>query len=95
MAGKRAGVAQCGDECGRLSDSPEISCAALPADIRNGQNGAAAGKDGELQDLEKKAILDALVRVGGHQRRAAEILGISRRTLGRRLKDYRMEEATV
>lgn len=78
-----------------LSDSPEISYAVLPADIRNGQNGGPAGRDGELQDLEKKAILDALVRVGGHHRRAAEILGISRRTLGRRLKDYRMEEATV
>jgi DNA-binding NtrC family response regulator len=77
-----------------LSDSPEISCATLPADIRSGQNEALARRDGELQDIEKKAILDALVRVGGHHRRAAEILGISRRTLGRRLKNYRTEEVT-
>ena len=78
-----------------LSESREISCGALPPDIRNAQSGRPATKVGELQDLEKKAILDALVRAGGHHRRAAEILGISRRTLGRRLKNYRMEEATA
>jgi DNA-binding NtrC family response regulator len=78
-----------------LSESPEICCAALPADIRYVQTGGPASQDGEMKDIEKKAILDALVRAGGHHRRAAEILGISRRTLGRRLKNYRTEEATA
>src|SRR5690349_20959208 len=36
-----------------LSESREISCGALPADIRNAESGRPAAKAGELQDLEK------------------------------------------
>jgi DNA-binding NtrC family response regulator len=39
----------------------------------------------ELDALERRRILDALERSAGHQGRAAEILGISRRTLLSRL----------
>ena len=47
-----------------------------------------------LEELERKAILKALERTAGHQGQAAELLGISRRTLSRKLKQYRGEGAT-
>jgi transcriptional regulator with PAS, ATPase and Fis domain len=42
-----------------------------------------------LGEMEKKAILMALEKSGGNQGKAAEALGISRRTLIRKLKIYR------
>jgi transcriptional regulator with PAS, ATPase and Fis domain len=44
-----------------------------------------------LNGVEKQVILDTLARTGGHRGRTAEQLGISRRTLTRKLKDYREE----
>ena len=41
-----------------------------------------------LQDMEKRLILHVLEHTGGHQERAANLLGISRRTLSRKLKQY-------
>lgn len=43
----------------------------------------------DLDRLEREYILSVLDDVGGHQGRAAEILGIDRRTLYRKLKRYR------
>jgi len=45
----------------------------------------------ELDSLEKEAILAALHRTGGHQQKAANLLGVSRRTLSRKLKLYDAE----
>jgi transcriptional regulator with PAS, ATPase and Fis domain len=45
--------------------------------------------DGDLDEVEKRTILLALERNGGNQGKAAEALGISRRTLIRKLKIYR------
>ncbi len=44
-----------------------------------------------LRDMEKDAIVDALERVGNNRRKAADILGISARTLYRKLKEYGIE----
>lgn len=44
-----------------------------------------------LDRIEKHAILETLAKTNGHQQRAAELLGISRRTLSRKLKLYGME----
>ncbi len=44
-----------------------------------------------LKDLEKEAIEKALNRVSGNRRKAADILGISARTLYRKLKEYDLE----
>jgi transcriptional regulator with PAS, ATPase and Fis domain len=43
----------------------------------------------DLDQLEKQIVFDALERCGGHQGKAAQLLGISRRTLLRKLKLYR------
>jgi two-component system response regulator HydG len=48
-----------------------------------------------LEALERKYILHVLSQERGHQSRAAERLGIDRRTLYRKLKEYRDESAPV
>jgi DNA-binding NtrC family response regulator len=42
-----------------------------------------------LEELEQRYILHVLAQEGGHQSRAADRLGIDRRTLYRKLKEYR------
>jgi DNA-binding NtrC family response regulator len=42
--------------------------------------------------MEQRAIFDALSETGGRQDRAARILGISQRTLIRKLKIYNNQE---
>jgi two-component system response regulator AtoC len=49
---------------------------------------AAATRTGTLQELELMAIKDSLLRWEGNQTRAAEELGITRRTLFTKIKDY-------
>ncbi len=44
-----------------------------------------------LDGMEKTMILRVLAQTNGHQQRAAELLGISRRTLSRKLKLYGRE----
>ena len=44
-----------------------------------------------LEGLERDAIFEALRKTGGNQQRAADVLGISRRTLSRKLKLYSSE----
>ena len=50
---------------------------------------SARGERWDLDRLEREYILSVLDDVAGHQGRAAEILGIDRRTLYRKLKRYR------
>lgn len=47
----------------------------------------------DLDQLEKQIVFDTLERFGGNQGKAAEALGISRRTLLRKLKSYRENES--
>jgi transcriptional regulator with PAS, ATPase and Fis domain len=46
-----------------------------------------------LDDMERRMIFEALEKTGGHQQRAASELGISRRTLSRKLKLYQEERS--
>jgi two-component system, NtrC family, response regulator HydG len=48
-----------------------------------------------MERLEKHYILDVLQQTGGHRGHAAEILGIDRRTLYRKLKQYAREGARM
>jgi len=43
---------------------------------------------GNLENMEEQMIISALERTGGHRAHAAEQLGISRRTLSRKLREY-------
>ena len=44
-----------------------------------------------LDGIERRMIMTVLAQTNGHQQRAAELLGISRRTLSRKLKIYETE----
>ena len=62
----------------------------LPPAVRQGCEAAPeAGPPRALSDIEKDAILDALQRCQGNRTQAARELGISRRKLLYRLKEYR------
>lgn len=53
--------------------------------------GKQAPKAGSLESMERELINSTLAQTGGRQQRAAELLGISRRTLYRKLKAYEQE----
>jgi len=89
-----------------LTPSTEIRVADLPEELRRFQNGdyvpdadegaalsttAAGGLAGlTMDEIERRAILDALDRTGGNRTQAAEMLGIGLRTLQRKLKEYKL-----
>jgi DNA-binding NtrC family response regulator len=56
---------------------------------------SAAVPPRSLDELEKQAIIDALVRCGGNQSRAAELLGMPRRTFCKRLAEYNIPRPRV
>ncbi|CUS88877.1 regulatory protein, Fis family [Candidatus Kryptonium thompsonii] len=45
-----------------------------------------------LEELEKRYILKVLQETGWHKSNAAKILGIDRRTLYRKIEEYKLEE---
>jgi DNA-binding NtrC family response regulator len=51
---------------------------------------AAEGEALTMDEIERRAILQALERTGGNRTQAAEMLGIGLRTLQRKLKEYRI-----
>ena len=58
------------------------------ADEFGGEAEAAEDDSGSLENMERRMIEEALAATGGHQQKAAARLGISRRTLSRKLKLY-------
>jgi two-component system response regulator AtoC len=48
-------------------------------------------KSGTLEEVQKQAILEALRRWDGNRTRAAEELGINRRTIQKKIKEYGLE----
>ena len=81
-------------------EGDQIEIADLPVGLRGGSSpGAATGRiqiPGRLRtmsEIERQAILETLEIQGGHRANTAEALGIGLRTLQRKLKEYRGEEA--
>jgi transcriptional regulator with PAS, ATPase and Fis domain len=66
----------------------EVTLAELPEIIRLAVDGAPREDGGILKEAERSAIAAALKATVGNRRLAAERLGISRRTLQYRLKEY-------
>jgi DNA-binding NtrC family response regulator len=81
-----------------FASGPEIAVADLPEEFES--NSVAEDLQelhnlAFLPDLERGAILQALQQTQGHQQRAAARLGISRRTLQRKIKSYRLTTERV
>src|SRR5450755_3966363 len=56
--------------------------------------GSGAVPLGNLNNMEEQMIIRALEQTGGHRAQAAEQLGISRRTLSRKLREYEIDLQT-
>ena len=75
------------------ASGPEIEASEVRRELKNAGSTGDAQVDGEeplihLDSLEGQAIRKALEKTGGHQGEAAKELGISRRTLSRKLREY-------
>ncbi len=78
------------------SSQPEIQASQI-SDAMSGSPAAlrqsASMPVGNLDSMEEQMIIRALERSGGHRGQAADQLGISRRTLSRKLKEYNINVA--
>jgi DNA-binding NtrC family response regulator len=75
---------------------PEISATAVQAElsIEQGSNQSQTPTPlGDLEGMERQMVMKALEHTGGHRAKAAEQLGISRRTLSRKLREYQITPA--
>lgn len=71
-----------------LSKKPEITLESLPPHIREGIVPTALKDTNNIRDAEKVLILEALRKTNNNKTKAAQITGISRRTLHRKIKEY-------
>ena len=76
-----------------LSSGPVLQVSDLPTEIQNTvaaapRNGSGGGGIVAIADLERQAILNAIVQVNGDKMAAARLLGIGKTTLYRKLKEY-------
>jgi transcriptional regulator with PAS, ATPase and Fis domain len=72
------------------ADDLPLSVPVSPAPAPRDANGCV-----NLDGMERRMILEALVATGGHQQNAAARLGISRRTLSRKLRSYAAERMSA
>ena len=78
------------------SPGPEIDFSSLSAALTgepSARRQTASMPVGNLESMEEQMIIKALERTGGHRTLAAEQLGISRRTLSRKLREYNINFA--
>ena len=83
-----------------LARTERLSARDVPANIRDAVKGHAGLSSrspllltGSLADTERRKIMAVLEKSGGNRTRAADELGISRRTLHRKLREYKADEA--
>jgi DNA-binding NtrC family response regulator len=74
-----------------LARGKEIEVKDLPASVREAGGAESAARSGpgvvKLEELERQAIIAALRKTNQNVTEAAKLLGISRRTLHRKLAD--------
>jgi DNA-binding NtrC family response regulator len=96
VAGEAAGEALLASAMPNYDQSDGSKQAAFDASfatsVSEGPAGAAPGQNGSvfnIAELEKQAIKAALVQTAGNRTKAADLLGISIRTLRNKLQEYR------
>jgi PAS domain S-box-containing protein len=76
-------------------DAQEITAAEVVAELcgehPTGTHASGAVPLGNLDNMEEQMIIRALEQTGGRRAQAAEQLGISRRTLSRKLREYEID----
>jgi transcriptional regulator with PAS, ATPase and Fis domain len=75
-----------------MTEDSEIRAHDVPLAVLQSPADNPAPATSDLGDMEKNMIHKVMLQTGGHQQRAADLLGISKRTLSRKLKLY---ETTV
>ena len=74
--------------------SEVITVYELPAHVQKSRPRLqTASSSAPLEKMEKDLIFQALRGTSGHQQKAARVLGISRRTLSRKLRSYSLQKA--
>lgn len=71
-----------------LANGPKLTVNDIPEEIVAPVGPSASAAPISLADLEKNRILSALEAAGGNQTKAAEALGISRKTIHRKLTEW-------
>lgn len=79
-----------------LSMNERVELVDLPDSIRGARQIQEVLQPGmTLKDLEREAIRRALQQSGGHRTQAAQSLGISTRTLQRKLKEFQLDDMSA
>ena len=77
-----------------LSAHDKLSISDVPHDILaknpSEKGGVSLGNTGNLREVEKELIGQKLARFKGNKSKAAKELGISRRTLYRKMEEYKL-----
>jgi DNA-binding NtrC family response regulator len=71
-----------------FADNFEIRASDLPSAMGHSSTAPSTQPICGLEEMERETILQVLGQTGGHHQKAADLLGISRRTLSRKLKLY-------
>ena len=75
-----------------LTSGDRITLRDIPSEVRSERPSRQASQTLSLEDNEKELIIQALTKHRGNRTRAAEQLGISRRTLHRKLNEYELRD---
>lgn len=84
----------CIESCVVLSRGPVIELEDLPLQVTRVQNSTQLCFEVgiTLEEAEKQLIISTLTLCGGNKTKAAEVLGIGRKTLHRKLQEYHIDE---
>lgn len=78
---------------GVLAKGPEITLVDLPPEINAQVRAPNCATPTRLKEMEQQMIIQALAKSGGSFEHAAAMLGISKRTISRKLRRYEIEDA--
>ena len=78
------------DRAGIMTDGNPVLPKDLPPQLQDAKPSEKSGSVlvGDMREIQRRAILEALEKTGGNKTRAADLLGISRRNLIYKLREY-------